>query len=242
MAQVGLLMKPELSTEWKLGLAVALAVMFVIGTSVAGAGDPPAGGVKEPLKLQLPMPTFKGTPGNLPSGPHIEPISDKPMPAFLVPKGVTNVALAKPVTSSSTPFSGELVQITDGQKEPSDDQAVEFKKGTQWVQVDLGNSYVIYAIAIWQDNRTIQAFHDVVVQVSDDPGFKTGVVTLYNNDLDNSSGLGIGGDKEYFETKFGRVVDGKGTKARYLRSYTKGSTGSVFNAHQEIEVYALPGK
>jgi len=36
-------------------------------------------------------------------------------------------------------------------------------------------------------------------------------------------------------------VDGKGTKARYLRSYTKGSTGSVFNAHQEIEVYGLPG-
>ena len=26
-----------------------------------------------------------------------------------------------------------------------------------------------------------------------------------------------------------------------MRSYTKGSTGSVFNAHQEIEVYGLPG-
>jgi hypothetical protein len=199
---------------------------------------------REPLKLNLPMPTLKGTPEDLPKGDNIEPLSDKPPAAFLVPPGVKNVALGKKVTCSvpQGPFTGELPQITDGNKEAFDDQAVEFKKGSQWVQIDLGEPYKIYAIAVWHDHRYIQLFRSVIVQVSDDPDFKTGVTTLYNNDTDNSSGLGIGTDKQYFETRYGRVFDGKGTTGRYVRSYTKGSSQSAINVHQEIEVYALPAK
>jgi hypothetical protein len=52
----------------------------------------------------------------------------------------------------------------------------------------------------------------------------------------------VGTDREYFETKFGRVVDGKGAKGRYVRAYTKGSTLSALNCWQEIEVYGLPAK
>ena len=205
------------------------------------AGDPKA---LEPLPLRLPAPTLKGTPDpdSMPRGPHIEPFSDKPRPAFLAPRGVKNVAQGKPVTSSVAPYTGELAQITDGEKEAFDDETVEFKKGTQWVQVDLGEPYAIYAIVLWHDHRYFQLFHDVIVQVSDDPEFKSGVTTLYNNDTDNSSGLGVGNDKEYFETKEGRIIDGKGAKARYVRSYTHGSSQSAINAHEEIEVYALPGK
>ena len=40
----------------------------------------------------------------------------------------------------------------------------------------------------------------------------------------------------------GKLIDAKGVKARYLRSYTKGSTLSAFNVHQEIEVYGLPAQ
>ena len=127
---------------------------------------------KEALALQLPAPTLKGTPEDLPKGPNIEPLTDKPRPPFMVPRGVTNVALGKPVTSSVAPFSGELNQITDGKKEAFDYDAVEFKKGTQWVQVDLGDAYSIYAIALWHDHRYIQVMHDVIVQVSDDPALK----------------------------------------------------------------------
>jgi hypothetical protein len=196
----------------------------------------------EPLKLNLPEHTLKGTPEDLPVGPNIEPPSDKAPVPLQVPKGVVNVAAGKPVTSSVAPFLGDLKQITDGKKEPLDDDAVEFKKGTQWVQVDLGESYAIHAIAMWHDHRYVQAMHDVVVQVSDDPEFKTGVTTLYNNDTDNSSGLGVGTDREYFELQFGRVVVGKGAKARYVRGYTKGGSLSALNCWQEIEVYALPAK
>jgi hypothetical protein len=196
----------------------------------------------EPLALQLPGPTMKGTPSALPAGPRIEPLSDKPPAPFMVPKGVTNLAAGKPVTSSATPFNGQLSQITDGKKEASDEDAVEFKKGTQWVQVDLGRSFPIYAIAIWHDHRYLQIMHDVIVQVSNDPEFKTAVTTLFNNDADNSSGQGIGLDREYFETNQGRVIAGNGVPARYVRGYTRGGTLSALNCWEELEVYGLPEK
>jgi hypothetical protein len=196
----------------------------------------------EPLKLDLPLHTLKGTPEDLPSGPNVEPPSDVAPPPVLVPKGVTNVAFGKTVTSSVPPYLGELSRITDGKKEAVDDDAVEFRKGTQWVQVDLGQSYAIYAIAMWHDHRYVQVMHDVILQVSDDPEFKSGVTTLFNNDTDNSSKLGVGTDREYFEMQWGRVVAAKGIKARYVRGYTNGSNQSVLNCWQEIEVYALPAK
>ncbi|MDO8596807.1 MAG: hypothetical protein Q7R45_09305 [Sulfuricaulis sp.] len=218
-----------------------LAVAFTVAcfASSVRAQDAKA---TEPLKLDLPPHTLKGTPEDLPAGPNIEPPSDKAPPPIQVPKGVKNVAAGKPVTSSVPPFLGELSQITDGKKEPFDDDAVEFKKGVQWVQVDLGQSFAIYAVAMWHDHRYVQAMHDVIVQVSDDPEFKSGVTTLYNNDVDNSSGVGVGTDREYFEMEFGRVAPAKGVKARYVRAYTKGSSQSALNCWQEIETYALPVK
>ncbi len=195
-----------------------------------------------PLNITLPSHTLKGTPEDLPSGPNIEPLSDKAPAMPQVPKDVVNLAAGKKVTSSVPPFLGELTQITDGKREPLDDDAVEFKKGSQWVQVDLGQSCALYAIAMWHDHRYVQAMRDVVVQVSDDPEFKTGVTTLFNNDVDNSSGLGVGTDREYFELHFGKVVPAKGVKARYVRGYTKGSNQSAINCWQELEVYGLPAK
>lgn len=196
----------------------------------------------EPLKLSLPEKTLKGTPENLPSGANVEPLTDEAPEPVQVPKGVVNVAAGKKVTSSVAAYLGDVQCVTDGKKEAVDDDAVEFRKGTQWVQIDLGESHTIHAIAMWNDHRYIQVINDVVLQVSDDPEFKTGVTTLYNNDTDNSSGLGVGTDREYFERMFGRTVPAKGVKARYVRSYSRGSNQSGLNCWQEIEVYALPGK
>jgi hypothetical protein len=198
-----------------------------------------ADAAKVPLALDLPAPTLKGTPEDKPDAPNIDPIPKKAA-VFMVPKGVKNVALGKPVTSSVTPFTGELTQITDGKKEAADTDAVEFKKGPQWVQVDLGASYPLYAIAIWHDHRYLQVMKAVVVQVSNDPEFKTGVTTLFNNDAENLASQGAGTDREYFETNFGKIIDAKGVKARYIRGYTKGGSLSALNAWQEIEAYALP--
>jgi len=191
-----------------------------------------------PLPLTLPDPSYKGTPSELPSVPGIEPLSDKPRPPFLAPAGTTNLALHQKVTlSDKTPFTGDPQMITDGQKEALDEQVVEMRKGTRYAQVDLGQSCNIYAILIWHDHRFVQIYHDVIVQVADDADFTQNVRTLFNNDMDNSSGLGVGTDREYFETREGKLIDAKGVKARYVRAYSKGSSQSALNVLQEIEVY-----
>ncbi|MDB6021583.1 MAG: discoidin protein [Pedosphaera sp.] len=228
------LIKPGLTPV----LACAIALQIVALSTPAFCKDAPE---KEALVLKLPDPTLKGTPEDLPTAPNIEPPSHKPA-TFMVPKGVTNVALGKPVTSSTAPFTGELTKITDGKKEAIDEDTVEFKKGLQWVQVDLGASYEIYALAVWHDHRYVQVMHTVIFQVSDDPEFKTNVTTIFNNDADNFAGLGAGTDRQYFETEQGKIINAKGVKARYIRGYTKGSSQGAQNAWEEIEAYALPGK
>ena len=224
--------------------ALSKFILMTAGAAVLAASSGRADDPKptEPLVLNLPMRTLKGTPEDLPSGPNIDPPTDKAPPPLQVPKGVINVATGKTVTSSVVPFYGELKQIVDGKKEPTDDDAVEFKKGVQWVQVDLGQPFAIHAIVMWHDHRYIQTMRDVILQVSDDAEFKTGVTTLFNNDTDNTAGLGVGTDREYFELQFGRVVPAKGVKARYVRGYIRGSNQSALNAWEEIEVYALPAK
>ncbi|HSA02780.1 MAG TPA: hypothetical protein P5055_18760, partial [Candidatus Paceibacterota bacterium] len=119
---------------------------------------------------------------------------------------------------------------------------VQMHRGLQWAQIDLGEKYAIYAILVWHAHNAPQVYHDVVVRVSDDPDFVEGVKTVYNNDYDNSSGLGIGTDKEYFETFEGRLIDAKGVTGRYVRLYSKGSTYSALNRYTEVEVFALPAK
>lgn len=194
----------------------------------------------EPLPLQFPEPTLRGTPEDLPSGPTIEPPPKEAPAPFLAPAGVKNVALGKPVTSSVRPFTGELSQLVDGKKEAFDSDAIEMRSRTQWVQVDLGAPHKLYAIAMWHDHRYIQITRDVILQVADDAEFTVNVRTLFNNDMDDSSGLGVGTDKEYFETQYGKVVDAKGEVARYVRGYSRGTSLTALNCWQELEVYGVP--
>jgi hypothetical protein len=218
----------------RIWLASALTVTLLLPIGQSFAAD------TAPLPLQLPLPTLKGTPDDLPTGPNVEKVPDKPRPPFMAPKGVKNVSLGKKVTCSVEKlYTGTLPQITDGKKEAYDEQVVEMRKGTQWVQIDLEKECPIYAIVIWHDHRWLQVFHDVVVQAADDPEFTKNVRTIFNNDFDNSSGLGIGTNKEYFENHEGKLIDPKGEKARYLRFYSKGSSLSAYNVYQEIEIYGL---
>lgn len=196
-----------------------------------------------PLPLKLPMPTAKGTPDDLPTGPNIEPLSTKPRPAFMAPAGVQNVALnKKAVCSDPKPITGKLEQVVDGQKEAFDDHVLELHKATQSSTIDLGADYEIAAIVFWNDHRYVQVFHDVIIQVADDAEFTKNVRTIFNNDTDNSSGQGVGTHREYFETQEGKLLDAKGVKARAVRWYSKGSSLSALNCRTEMEVYALPAK
>ena len=200
----------------------------------------PAGDLA-PLPLTLPPAGYEGTPKDMPPDTTAEKPTGKPRPPFYAPKGVQNVALGKLVTSSDpNPLSGDLKQITDGKKHAFDENVVTLRRRTQWVQIDLQGEHNIYAILVWHEHKAPVVYRDVVVQVSDDAEFKKDVHTLFNNDQDNSSGLGVGTDREYFENHEGKLIDGKGTKARYVRCYSKGNTDYALNSYTEIEVYALP--
>ena len=215
---------------------LAALLLFTLALAPLGAQPDPA---KEELKLKLPKPMFIGTPTNIKS-PNLEVITGKPRPPFYVPKGTTLLSLKKTVTASDTdPVIGELDMITDGEKAGGDGYFVEFGPGTQWVQIDLGASHPLSAILAWHYHSQARVYHDVVVQVSDDPAFKAGVTTVYNNDHDNSSKLGLGKDKEYIEVAEGRLFDPKGVKGRYVRLYSKGNTTNDLNHYVEVEVYGL---
>ena len=215
-----------------------LATSLLLALALAHVGAQPDPG-KEELKLKLPKPMFIGTPTNIKS-PNLEVITGKPRPPFYVPKGTTLLSLKKTVTASDTdPVIGELDMITDGEKAGGDGYFVEFGPATQWVQIDLGASHPLSAILAWHYHSQARVYHDVVVQVSDDPAFKAGVTTVYNNDHDNSSKLGLGKDKEYIEVAEGRLFDPKGVKGRYVRLYSKGNTTNDLNHYVEVEVYGL---
>jgi hypothetical protein len=197
-----------------------------------------------PLELKLPKPAFKGTPKHVPPGVvNLEKPRKGPRPPFLAPKGAKNVARGMKVTSSDTePIIGEVEVVTDGDKEATEGSYVELGPGLQWVQIDLRKEYKIYALLVWHYHGDARVYHDVVVQVADDADFITNVRTIFNNDHDNSSGLGLGSDKEYWDTYEGRLMDAKGVVARYVRLYSKGSTADDQNHYTEVEVFGLPAK
>ncbi|MHC4095064.1 MAG: hypothetical protein ACYSU3_03315 [Planctomycetota bacterium] len=190
-----------------------------------------------PLQIKLPKPMFVGTPLDK-KVPYLEKPLGKPRPLFYVPVGTKNVALGKPVFSTDEePFIGEIEMITDGDKEAADGSFVELGQLKQHVTIDLEVEYNLYAIVIWHYHKQAWVFFDVAVQVGDEPDFITNVKTLFNNDIDNSLGLGVGKNMHYTETAEGKLIDAKGVQARYVRLHSNGSTGSNENYYIEVEVY-----
>ena len=196
----------------------------------------------EELKLKLPKPMFIGTPTNIKSA-NLEPVTGKSRGPFMVPAGTKLLSAKRPVTSSdSAPVIGELDMVNDGEKEGGDGYFIELGPGKQWVQIDLGAPYALHAILAWHYHSQARVYRDVVVQVSDNKDFLKGVQTIFNNDHDNSSGLGVGKDKEYIEVAEGRLFDPKSIKGRYVRMYSNGNTTNDLNHYVEIEVYGTPAK
>jgi len=222
--------------DFRLQLAVGLACCAL---TLSGRADEPL----VPLVLKLPAPAFIGTPSDAPVDTTVEKPTGKPRPPLMVPPGVSNVALHKPVTTSDTNQLPEnLVKITDGDKEAGEQSVVLLHKGPQWVQTDLGSPYEIYAIVVWHGHDEPKVYHAVVAQVADDAAFTQNVRTLFNNDHKDLDKLGVGTDREYFESNEGKLIEGKGTVARYVRVYSDGSTVSRLNEYTEIEVHGRAPK
>ncbi len=209
-----------------------LVTLFVAASALAGD--------MVPLKTELPPPLLVGTPVPI-NVPNLEPAQKGKRPDFMVPAGTTNIALGMKVTSSDTePVVGTLDLVTDGDKAGDEGSYVELAPGKQWVQVDLAKEANIYAVLVWHFHSQERVYFDVVVQVSDDPGFAKDVTTIFNADASNELGLGAGKDRPYIETYQGKLIDAGGIKGRYVRLYSKGNTTNKMNHYIEVEVYGKP--
>jgi len=215
-------------------ITALLAAAVLVGAS---SGLQTVSKEKVLLKLELPKPMFVGTPKNIRSA-NLERITGKKRGPFYVPEGTKLLSFEKPVTASDMePIIGEVEFVTDNEKSGEDGYFVEFGPGVQYVQIDLEETYALHALLLWHFHSQARVYRDVIIQISEDADFLTGVKTIFNNDHDNSSGLGIGKDKEYIEVNEGRLIDPKGNKARYLRFYSKGNTSNDMNHYVEVEVY-----
>lgn len=222
------------------GRAFALAIL---GSLCLAPGQLEAqSGELVPLPIELPKPMFQGTPQNL-SVPNLEKPLGRPRDPFLAPAGVANVAQDLPVTSSDMePIIGDIEQVTDGDRSGAEGSYVELGPGLQHVTLDLGAPHEVFAVLFWHFHRTARAYLDVIVQVADDEGFTKNVRTVFNNDHDDSAGLGAGQDMNYVETAEGKLVDAKGHVARYVRLYSNGNNANELNHYVEVEVFGRPAK
>jgi hypothetical protein len=87
---------------------------------------------------------------------------------------------------------------------------------------------------VWHFHSQKRVYRDVVVQVSDDPAFAKDVTTLFDDSVTT------GKDLAYVETYKGKLIDGKGAKARYVRLYSNGNTTNKLNHYIEVEVWGKP--
>jgi hypothetical protein len=195
------------------------------------------------LPTKLPPAVFRGTPEQMEGVSNLEKPLGHARPVFYVPAGTDNVALGKPVTSSDEePIIGKLEMVTDGDKKAADGSYVELGPMLQSVTIDLGARYEIYAILFWHYHIQPRVYFDVVVQLAGDPDFITNVTTLFNNDIDNSAGLGVGANMHYVDTAEGKLLDARGIQARYVRLYSRGNNADDLNHYTEVEVFGKPVK
>jgi hypothetical protein len=219
---------------------LAIPCLILMGWAACAWGQSQAG--LEPIPIVLPKPLFEGTPVNI-KVPNLEKPLGRPRDPFLAPAGTVNVALHKPVECSGPPPTlGDVDMLTDGEKAGTDGTYVELGPGLQYCTIDLGARHTIYAILVWHYHKQARVYNDVIVRTADDPDFLENVVTLFNNDHDNSSGLGVGKDLNYVETAEGKLIDAKGVEARYVRLYSNGNHENQLNHYVEVEVFGKPVK
>ncbi len=189
------------------------------------------------LDFELPKPVFVGTPQNF-KVPDLEKPRQEPRADFYVPSDVELISLNKPVLSSDeAPIIGELEMVTDGEKKGAEGYYVELGPFLQHVTLDLGQKYEIYAIVVWHYHLQPRVYYDVIVQTANDMDMTENVNTLFNNDRDNSAGMGIGEDLHYVETAEGKLIDAKGTVGRFVRFYSNGNTQNDLNHYTEVSIY-----
>ncbi|HEX2751053.1 MAG TPA: hypothetical protein VHM91_23800 [Verrucomicrobiales bacterium] len=154
-----------------------------------------------------------------------------------VPAQVALLSKGAPATCSDPEPIGDLELVTDGEKNYEDGYCVDLIPGSQWVQIDLGETREVHLVWLWMGYKyATLSYKDILIRISDDPSFAQ-AETVFNNDHDNSSGMGAGTDPAWIETNFGHPVSVKGARGRYVRLYSNGKNLDETNQWIEVEVY-----
>jgi hypothetical protein len=107
-------------------------------------------------------------------------------------------------------------------------------KGLTLLNMDLGAEYVVHRINIRR--LPTVTYEAVVFQVSRDA---TAWETVFNSDLTDRIGRGVGDKKSYIETTGGKDVTFDERHTRYLRFFTYTNRNAEF---AEVEVFANPSE
>ena len=195
------------------------------------------------LRPAMPKPLFVG-PGPPYPNPEIPNLESRAAAwsarnERVVQIGVKILSNGCTVTSSDLSPLGELSLITDGERFGDDGYFAELAPGKQWVQIDLKQSQRLHLIWIWHYHRMPVNVRDVVIQISDDPGF-VAFTTVYNTDHDNSSGLGNGKDAAFYTSSDGRAIAFAPVSGRYVRLWSNGAEVLDTNCYIEVSVYGEP--
>ena len=102
--------------------------------------------------------------------------------------------------------------------------------------LDLGGQYYLNGLAVWHYFDDARTYRDVVFEVADNPEFNNSTI-VFNNDTDNSLGLGAGTDAEYPESSAGKQVLFAPLPGRYVRLWSGGNSVNDANHLAEVEVY-----
>jgi hypothetical protein len=221
---------------------ISISLLVGCGGGTGGSDDTSGGGPTEVaagmvrFQPDFPPEQIEGTPveGDL---SNVEPVPGRP-PSLSMPSGVQLISGRKPVTSSDDmPIIGDLSYITDGEKLAGEGYYVELMPGPQWVQIDLEEPKEIFGIWLWHYHLQARAYQSVVVQISNDENFATGVTTVFNNDYANAWGFGRGRERPYLESRYGKPIQVNGVSGRYVRLHANGNTANDMNHFIEVEVY-----
>ncbi len=189
------------------------------------------------LNIELPIAAFKGTPIPI-LVDNLEPPLGHDREPFLAPKGTVLISRNKTVLSED-PIFGELSLVTDGDKEAADGCFVYLGPLKQEIVIDLEAMHEIYAIIVWHNHQKAFVYFDVIAQIGEDLDFVKSTI-VFNNDIDNSSQMGVGTDKHYIETAEGKLIDCKGVRGRYVKMVSRGNNANDLNHYTEVEVWGKP--
>ena len=116
--------------------------------------------------------------------------------------GMNNLAFQRPASQSGDAgYDSGSSLATDGNIR-NGGWNIGPKATWRYRQIDIGRPRDIDSLRVWHelsDSRRIR-YKDVVIRLSTTADFTSDVTTVFNNDLDNSLGLGAGTDGEYDET------------------------------------------